>query len=435
MIKKQKKILETIRLEYRSKKKESSNSELFYEDVNLNDVAKKYNTPVYVYSKSKIIENCKDFIKAFKKKKIQNFQVCYAMKACNNASILKIIKSCKCGIDAVSIEEIQKSIDVGFAPKDIVFSGVGKTRKEIEYAIKNKIGQINIESLEELKELIEISNQLNIKANIGIRINPDITADTNKKISTGSKTNKFGIDIIYIDKIFELIKNEKNIALLGLSIHIGSQITNLDNFEEAFSFMKKIYKFHPEFKTIDLGGGLGINYECKKNFPTKQDYVRLIAKYFSNFSGKIIIEIGRSIIGDAGIFLTKIVRMKHTKAKNFIIVDGGMNNLIRSAMYNAWHEPLLVNSAKKTGKIEKYDIVGPICESSDVFNKNVCFNSNDLFEKNYIVFLFAGAYGRSMASNYNLHDIAGEVLIDGEKTKQISKHINWKKIYEISESV
>ena len=426
-------IIKDFDIRYHEDKK-SKLKTLFYENVNLNNIAQRYNTPIYVYSKNKIIENCQNFTNAFIKNNIKNFQICYAMKACNNSTILKIIKSCKCGIDAVSVEEIQKALFLGFKPSNIVFSGVGKTQNDLEFSIKNKISQINIESTEELNEIIDITNKLKIKANIGIRINPDIKASTNKKISTGSKTNKFGINIEDLEKALELVKNNKNISLLGLSIHIGSQITDLNDFDKAFKFIANIYKQHPEFKTIDLGGGLGINYKLTQNFPKKEDYVKLIAKYFGDFSGKIIIEMGRSIIGDAGIFLTKIVRTKRTKTKNFIIVDGGMNNLIRPAMYNAWHEPLLVNKTNEKNS-KKYDIVGPICESSDVFNKNIPIAGFDETKTNYIAFSCAGAYGRSMASNYNLHNIAGELLIDGKKIKEISKPIDWREIYKISEDI
>ena len=431
---KQEKLLASLGLKYQKKNSKTNISSLFYEKVSLPNIADNYKTPIYVYSKNKIIENCQHFTNAFIKKNIKNFQMCYAMKACNNSTILKIIKSCNYGVDTVSIEEIQKALFLGFKPSNIVFSGVGKTQNDLEFSIKNKIGQINIESIEELNEIIDITNKLKITANIGIRINPDIKASTNKKISTGSKTNKFGINIEDLEKALELVKNNKNISLLGLSIHIGSQITDLNDFDKAFKFIANIYKQHPEFKTIDLGGGLGINYKLKTNFPKKEDYVKLIAKYFSDFSGKIIIEMGRSIIGDAGIFLTKIVRTKQTKTKNFIIVDGGMNNLIRPAMYNAWHEPLLINKTNEKNS-KKYDIVGPICESSDVFNKDVAITGFDETKTNYIAFLCAGAYGHSMASNYNLHNIAGELLVDGKKVKEISKPIDWKIIYKISEDI
>ena len=307
----------------------------------------------------------------------------------------------------------------------MVFSGVGKSENDLLFAVKNGIGQINVESFEEIKMLIDVVNQLKKTANVAIRINPDIKAHTHEKISTGGKKNKFGIDAKKLDEAIALIKTSQYLNLNGLSIHIGSQLTKLDDFEKAFSFVKEIYKNHPEFKTVDLGGGLGINYN-NGEIISKSEYVGLIAKYFADFNGKIMIEPGRSIIGDAAIFLTKIVRIKRTDAANFIIVDGGMNNLVRPAMYGAWHQPMLTkNNIDTNGTVEKYDIVGPICESGDIFAKDVLLNKiTD--EDNYVAFMYAGAYGKSMASNYNLHDIATEVMVDGSTAKVISKPIRWE---------
>ena len=326
--------------------------------------------------------------------------------------------------------EIKKAKMAGFDYKDVVFSGVGKTKDELTFVVNNEIGQINIESFEEIKMLIDITNTLQKTANVAIRINPDIKAHTHEKISTGKKINKFGIDAKKLDSAISLIKTGKYLNLNGLSIHIGSQLTKIEDFEKAFSFVKKIYEEHPEFKTVDLGGGLGINYN-NEEIITKNDYVRLIAKYFGDFNGSVLIEPGRSIIGDACIFLTKIVRIKKTDAVDFIIVDGGMNNLVRPAMYGSWHQPMLTKRYIDTEKInssntiKKYDIVGPICESGDVFCKNVSMNNKIIEDDNGVVFLHAGAYGKTMSSSYNLHDIAVELLVDGDDVKQISKQISW----------
>lgn len=401
------------------------NGKLFYENVDLNSIAKKYGTPIYVYSKAKIIDNCDGYNKAFQEHGLKNYKVHFAMKANSNLSILKLTLRHNLGIDAVSIGEIKKAKFAGFAYKDMVFSGVGKSENDLLFAVKNGIGQINVESFEEIKMLIDVVNRLKKSANLAIRINPDIKAHTHEKISTGTKKNKFGIDAKKLDEAIALIKTCEYLNFNGLSIHIGSQLTKLEDFEKAFSFVKEIYKKHPEFKTVDLGGGLGINYN-NGEIISKSEYVGLIAKYFADFNGKIIIEPGRSIIGDAAIFLTKIVRIKRTDAANFIIVDGGMNNLVRPAMYGAWHQPMLTkNNIDTNGEVEKYDIVGPICESGDVFAKNVLLNKiTD--EDNYVAFLYAGAYGKSMASNYNLHDIATEIMVDGNTAKVISKPIRWE---------
>ena len=401
------------------------NGNLFYENVDLNSIAKRYGSPVYVYSKAKIIDNCEGYNKAFQEHGLKNYKVHFAIKANSNLSVLKIALQHGLGIDAVSVGEIKKAKFAGFAYKDIVFSGVGKSEDDLVFAVKNGIGQINVESFEEIKMLIDVANKLKKIANLAIRINPDIKAHTHEKISTGTKKNKFGIDAKKIDEAIALIKTSKYLNLNGLSIHIGSQLTKIEDFEKAFSFVKEIYKNHPEFKTVDLGGGLGINYN-NGEIISKSQYVGLIAKYFSDFNGKIMIEPGRSIIGDAAIFLTKIVRIKRTDAANFIIVDGGMNNLVRPAMYGAWHQPMLTkNNIDTNGAVEKYDIVGPICESGDVFAKDVLLNKiTD--NNNYVAFMYAGAYGKSMASNYNLHDIATEVMVDGSTEKVISKPIRWE---------
>ena len=398
---------------------------LLYENVNLNSIAKRYGTPLYVYSKAKIVDNCEGYNKAFQEHGLKNYKVHFAIKANSNLSVLKIALQNGLGIDAVSVGEIKKARFAGFAYKDVVFSGVGKSENDLIFAVKNGIGQINVESFEEIKMLIDVVNQLKKTANVAIRINPDIQAHTHEKISTGSKKNKFGIDAKKLDEAIALIKTCEYLNLNGLSIHIGSQLTKLEDFEKTFSFVKEIYKNHPEFKTVDLGGGLGINYN-NGEIISKSEYVGLIAKYFADFNGKIMIEPGRSIIGDAAIFLTKIVRIKRTDATNFIIVDGGMNNLVRPAMYGAWHQPMLTkNNINITGEVEKYDIVGPICESSDVFAKDVLLNKiTD--ENNYVAFMYAGAYGKSMASNYNLHDIAAEIMVDGSHAKVISRPIRWE---------
>ena len=401
------------------------NNILHYDGVNLTTIAEKYGTPIYIYSKNKIVENYNNYKNAFEKHNCNNYQISFAMKANENLSIIQIIKDLGGGIDAVSIEEIKKAIYVGFDTNKIVFSGVGKTQQDIEFAIKNNIGQINVESLEELLDIVNISKTLNHPVNIGVRINPNIDAHTNEKITTGKQENKFGIQYDEIDRIMKECKKNNLINLQGISVHIGSQILDKKPFEKMALFLKTIYNKYNCFTTIDFGGGLGIQYSENDKAINCEEYIKIIMKYFNDFSGKIIIEPGRSIIGNAGIFLTKIIRIKKTKNKNFIIVDGGMNNLIRPAMYGAFHYPMIVN-VNKQNIIKKYDIVGPICESSDVFVSNFEANLIDDYENNFVAFLCSGAYGSSMSSDYNLQNIAGEILIDGQNILEIKKAINWK---------
>ena len=409
---------------------EYKNNELFFENVNLNEIAKQFKTPIYIYSKNKIISNYKLYEDNFKLNSINNYNICYAVKANDNLSILKLLASLKSGADTVSGNEIEKALIAGILPEKIVFSGVAKTTDELKYAIQNSIGQINIESKEEFLNIIQITKDLNKTANISIRINPNIDAETHEKITTGKKENKFGLDLETVEEIIKLSKGNKLLSLKGLSVHIGSQITKLDKFEETFKFLLEIYENHPEFTTIDLGGGLGIQYREDDLIPSYEKFAKLIAKYFNSKPLKIIVEPGRSIVGDTGIFLTKVVYIKKTKTKNFAIIDGGMNNLIRPAMYDAYHHPLLLNILNNSKEI--YDIVGPICESGDVFVKNI--EMTTIKSGDCIAFLSAGAYGRSMASNYNLHNIAGELMIDNTSINVIRREINFKDLLEFEKN-
>ena len=405
------------------------NNQLFFDNINLNDIAKNFKTPIYVYSKDKIAENYNLYSGNFKNLNIKDYLICYAVKANENLSILKILAGLGSGADTVSAGEIEKAILAGIEAKKIAYSGVGKSDEEIEYAIEQEIGQINIESREEFHNIQKIAKKLNKTANISIRINPNIDAGTHEKITTGKKENKFGISLEIAEKIIEESKKDSLMNFKGLSVHIGSQILDVNKFDLTFKYLSDIYKKYPEFKTIDLGGGLGIQYTTDDKTPAYSDFVKLIKKYFGNLDIKIIVEPGRSIMGDAGILLTKVIYVKETETKKFVIVDGGMNNLIRPAMYGAYHHPLLVNIESQ--EKETYDLVGPICESSDVFAKNIQLNK--IKKDNYIVFLSAGAYGRSMSNSYNLHSLAGELLIENGKIIQIRKEINFKDLLKFEE--
>ena len=381
---------------------EYKNDVLYYDNVNVFEIAKQYDTPIYVYSKAKIVENYNTYKTAFEKNNIAHFQISYAVKANDNLTILKILQQLGSGVDVVSVGEIKKALLAGFEPSKIVFSGVGKTEEELLFAMKNSIGQINIESYEEFETICEIAKQHNITTNISVRINPNIDAHTHSKITTGKKDNKFGVSVEVGEKIFEKVNNnneiKKYIHFNGFSVHIGSQILDISVFEKLFIFMKKLYqKYENNFSTIDFGGGIGIKYVDTDKTININEYIKLIKQYFHDFQGKIIVEPGRSIIGNAGIFLSKIVRIKKTK-----------NN-------------------QKT-----YEVVGPICESSDVFCKNIDLNEVKE-DDNYIAFLCAGAYGRSMASNYNSHNIAGELLIDNDKIIEIRKSISTEDLIKFEE--
>jgi diaminopimelate decarboxylase len=400
---------------------------LYFDEVKVSDIAKLYPTPLYVYSKSRIIENYKLYDLNFKKNNINNYCIHYAIKANENFNILKLLIQLGAGVDTVSGNEIKKSLLAGVSPDKIVFSGVSKSEEEIEYAIKNRIGQINIESHEEFLNIKKKATQMKIVANISVRVNPDIDAETHEKITTGKKENKFGVKLQVAEKIYK--ETNEFLNFKGLSVHIGSQILKIEKFKESLKYLKEIYTKYPQWTTVDFGGGLGIEYQLDQKAPSKDDFIKLIKEYFFDYEGKIMIEPGRSIVGDSGIFLTKVIYTKETDTKNFIMLDGGMNSLIRPALYDAYHHPLLANIT--SNEMKKYDIVGNICESGDIFCKDIVFNVPS--GENYIVFLSSGAYGRSMASNYNLHDIVGEVWINEGKIEQIRKAITFEDLLKFEE--
>ena len=395
------------------------NNELFLENISLKNITEKYSTPLYCYSISQIIDNYKILEKSFKK---LTPLICYALKANFNSKIIKTLSSLGSGADVVSLGELTKSLSNGIDKKKIVFSGVGKTTKEIEFAIKKKIKQLNVESIEELEEINSICKRLENKIDICIRVNPDIDAQTHEKISTGRSEDKFGISNDKIQGIFKKYKNNKFINIIGLSIHIGSQIESLNPFKKAFAKIKnQILKLRSQgftITTIDLGGGMGIKYNNKNNPFDIKLFARLIEDTFSDLDIEIIIEPGRYLVGSSGIILSKIIRIKQGTKKNFIIIDAGMDNLIRPALYGAAHKiiPIIINN-----KIENNfaDIVGPICETSDIFIKKV---KTQKFKKDDLVaILSTGAYSSCMASNYNLREPAKEIFIKESKINLSNK--------------
>ncbi|MDR0423588.1 MAG: diaminopimelate decarboxylase [Rickettsiales bacterium] len=402
-------------------------NELYFDDVKVSSIVEKFGSPLYIYSKNRIIENYESYDSNFKKNNIINYCIHYAIKANENLSILKLLGSMGAGADTVSGNEVKKSLLAGIPPDKIVFSGVSKSRGELEFAIRSKIGQINIESYEEFLNIREIVKEINMDTNIAVRVNPDIDADTHMKITTGKRENKFGVPFEIAEKIYNEAKPNDLLNFKGVSVHIGSQILNINKFEEVLKFLSEVYKKY-SWQSVDLGGGLGIEYETNQKTPSKEEFVALIRKYFGDYKGKIMIEPGRSIVGDAGIFVCKVICTKETDTKNFIMVDGGFNGLIRPAMYDAYHHPLL---SRLSGEKKVYDIVGSICESGDIFNRDIELDVPD--KSSCIAFLSAGAYGRSMASNYNLHDIVGEVWVEEGQVEQIRKSISFEDLLKFEE--
>jgi len=382
-------------------------NDLFIEKVSVKKLSKKFETPFYCYSSSGIIEKFKEFEKPFK---YSNAIICYAVKANPNIAILKILSKLGAGAEVVSIGELRRCLKANIPTNKIVFSGVGKSLKEIEFAIKKNILQINIESEEELKFIENIAKKFKKKIQVGIRINPDIDARTHKKITTGTEENKFGLNIKTAEKIFTDYKFNPNLDIVGLSVHIGSQIMSLNPFKKVFlkikSLVKSVNKNRKTIKILDLGGGIGINYKNEKvlNF---NDYAKMILNLSNDLGCKLILEPGRMLVGESGVLITKVLYTKKNKKNTFVVVDAGMNDLLRPALYDSYHdiEPL----AKKKGKKIKYTIVGPICETADTFVKDKLLskiNTNEL-----LCLKNVGAYGSSMSSSYNSRPIIMELII------------------------
>ena len=319
----------------------------------------------------------------------------------------------------VSVGELLKATKAGINPKKIVFSGIGKTEEEIKIAIKKKVLLINVESESELNLINKISKKISRKISIGIRLNPNVTGKTHQKISTGGKDEKFGL--VYKDfiNLCKKINKMKNVSLKGISVHIGSQITSVKPFRKVLTIINKIIKKTKiNFEFIDLGGGMGISYSRKEKQINLRKYAQLVNKFLKNKDSKIIFEPGRFIIGNAAILITKIIYIKKSNNKNFIILDAGMNNLMRPALYNAHHE---IVPLKKTGKFFKGNLkfVGPVCESSDKFSDKKNFSK--IKEGEYIALLNVGAYGMSLSSNYNTRPTIAEIMVNGSKHKIIRK--------------
>ncbi len=394
---------------------------LFIDGFKASKIAKKYSTPLYCYSLNKIKENIKILEKNFEK---INPIICFAVKANPNKTLLTEMGKLGLGADVVSIGELMKALKSGIKPNKIVFSGVGKTEKEISYAIEKKILLINAESKSEILEIEKIAKKKRRKVSIGIRLNPNTDAGTLSQISTGKKENKFGVSEKIFLELIHLSKNSNYLDLKCLSVHIGSQILNYKPYEKMIRVLEKIIKkskFH--FDYIDLGGGMGIDYENTKKELNLKKYASCIQKFLKKNNSKIIFEPGRFIIGNSGFLISKIIYIKENQKKNFIILDAGMNDLIRPALYNAKHKIIPVKKVRsKSRKI--YEFVGPICESTDKFS--TINNFQKLNEKDLIVICDVGAYGTSLSSNYNLRPKAVELMIKDSKIKIINKRQSLK---------
>ena len=396
---------------------------LFIEKLSIKNILKKQKTPFYIYSENQIITNFLKFKNTFKK---TNPLICFAAKSNSNLNILRVLGRLGAGADVVSGGELLKALKAGIKAKKIVFSGVGKTEEELKLAINKNILLINCESESEAKLVNNLAKKLRKKVSIGFRLNPNVDAKTHKNISTGKAENKFGLSIKSFKIFLKTINSLKNIKLDALSVHIGSQILNDAPFRKTLSVMSKLIKeLRLNLNYVDLGGGFGINYTNKERPINLNKYSKLVESFSKKLNCKIIFEPGRSIIGNTGLLISKVQFIKKGANKNFIILDAGMNDFMRPALYDAFHQiiPVSKNSAKSKGKIE---FVGPICESTCKFG--IYKNYQKINENDFIAITNVGAYGSSLSSNYNTRPLIAEILINKNKLRYIRKKQNLLKL-------
>ena len=389
--------------------------QLYVDDLPVSEIANNYSTPAFIYSASEIRNNFNKYTGALRKGDL----ICYAVKANSNIHILKELVDLGSGFDVVSGNELKRCIQAGADPKKIVFSGVANSSDDLELAINKGIFSINIESEDEFDRVCDISQNLNKEVQCAIRINPDIPTGSHKYIETGLKTSKFGVGSETLQNISSKAKDKPLIKISGIACHIGSQISDnsliIKSLEYLLDAQKLLIKDEHKLEFLDIGGGLGITY--KEETPGNPESLILeILNKISALNLNIILEPGRSITGTAGILVTKVEYLKLTEHKNFAIIDAGMNDLMRPALYDAWHT---VKEVKKRDLDKKiYELVGPVCESSDVLAKE---RELSISQGDFIAFMDAGAYGSVMSSNYNSRLIVAELLVNGSSAKLIKR--------------
>tara|TARA_B100000131_G_scaffold304413_1_gene329401 strand:- start:2943 stop:4163 length:1221 start_codon:yes stop_codon:yes gene_type:complete len=399
------------------------NNKLLIDKISVDKIIKEFGTPVYCYSYNQLKKNIVKFKNNFNK---FNPIICFSVKSNNNSRILKELSNLHLGADVVSKGELILALNSKINPKKIVFSGVGKTYEEIEFAAKKKILLINVESESEIETIRKVAKKINRNIDIGIRLNPNVDAKTIKQITTGKYSNKFGLIEKDAIKLIKKYKSSKYLNIKCLSVHIGSQIiSHVPYLNMLKSIQKIIDKTKFNFEYVDLGGGMGINYgENSRNLDYKK-YSKQIEKFIKKNKVKIIFEPGRSIIGNAGYLLSKIIYIKKTTKINFIILDTGMNDLMRPALYKAFHK--IIPTKRKLGRIlKKHEFVGPICETTDKFLSTKFYQK--LNEGDNVVICDVGAYGKVLSSNYNLRNNADEIIIKNSKVFKIGENTTLKKM-------
>lgn len=387
--------------------------ELYCEAVSLRALADAVGTPAYVYSRAALLEPLAGYDRALAD---VPHVVCYAVKANSNLGVIATLARAGAGADIGSGGELFRALRVGVPPKKIIFSGVGKTREELRDALKADILMFNVDSVSELRVLDEVAREMGMRALVGIRVNPDVDPQTHPYIATGLKTSKFGIPIAQAPAVYAEAAGMKGVEIVGVHMHIGSQLTRTAPFADATARLGALVKSLRErlidIRFVDLGGGLGIRYRDETP-PSHDEYARVLLPLLRELGVTVLIEPGRSIVGNAGVLLTRVLYRKETPDKRFVVVDAAMNDLIRPAFYDAYHEIRPVAEARRQAPLETADVVGPICESGDFLAQDRELPRPE--EGDVLAVMSAGAYGFAMASNYNTRPRAVEVLVDGDR--------------------
>ena len=398
--------------------------QLFAEGVALSAIAERFGTPTYVYSRAHIEQQYRAYADA-----LQGIEhlVCFAVKANSNLGVLNLLARLGAGFDIVSRGELERVLAAGGQPDKIVFSGVGKTREDMRRALQIGVHCFNVESTDELERLQLIAAELNVRAPVSLRVNPDVDAGTHPYISTGLKENKFGIAIADAEAVYARAAALPNLQVLGVDCHIGSQLTTLPPFLDALdrllALIDRLAARGIPIRHLDLGGGLGVQYRDEQP-PLAGDYIAAVRERLGDRALTLVFEPGRSIVANAGVLLTQVEYLKHTEHKDFAIVDAAMNDLIRPALYQAWMDVVAVQPREAATRL--YDIVGPICETGDFLAKG---RELALAEGDLLAVCSAGAYGFVMSSNYNTRGRAAEVLVDGEQAFEVRRRESVQELF------
>ena len=400
---------------------EYRDGELYAEDVPLARIAEEVGTPVYVYSRATLERHARVFREGLSG--LEDPHIAYALKSNPNLSVIKVLQRQGFGADVVSGGELRRALAAGVAPDDIVFSGVGKTHKEMADALDEGIGQFNIESEEEGHELALIAEGKGLSAPSALRVNPDVDAGTHAKISTGKAENKFGVPIGRAEELFADLAGRPGMNLRGLAVHIGSQLSSLEPFEVAFAkvgaLVASLRGAGHAITHVDLGGGLGVPYKAGDVLPSPAEYGAMVARVTQGWDVRLTFEPGRVISGNAGVLLTRVIRVKRGgNGPPFVIVDAAMNDLARPALYDAWHD---FDAVRPNGSRMTANVVGPICETGDTFARDREIDA--LVAGDLAVFRTAGAYGATMASSYNSRGFVAEVMVDGDRFAVVADRI------------